>query len=156
MLLLHRVPIFHSEQIAAITTTEKPRPPKILIVFRRTKRAIRSNYISIDAERENKLSISSSARCKIAHTRVMYKDYSLKCTMSFNDREFTSASPTDSDVIIVGAGVAGSALAYTLGKVNATSAFVNNFNKIIKRVTGKTKFLEARLVLSRSLERGNT
>lgn len=69
----------------------------------------------------------------------MCKDYSLKCTGSSSDREFTSDSHTD--VIIVGAGVTGSALAHTLGKVHTILVFINNFNEIILRVTDKLEIL---------------
>ncbi|KAF7809954.1 squalene monooxygenase-like [Senna tora] len=108
----------YSDQITALTASKKPGPPKIFIVLRTSKREIRFNCISFEAERGNKISIFSSPRRKFAyaHTTLICKDYSLKCTRSLRHTKLTSASPTDSDVIIVGAGVAGSALAYTLGK----------------------------------------
>lgn len=101
MLLLQRASIFRSGPTTATIKVEKPHHPPQNQIPVRTNATVKfmSYCISLESNRESKLSIS------------------LKCMSGSGDTEFSSASPPD--VIIVGAGVAGSALAHTLGKVNA-------------------------------------
>ncbi|XP_028772795.1 squalene epoxidase 3-like [Neltuma alba] len=100
MLLLRRALIFRSDPTTASVEVEKPHHPPKTQIRVRTNAAVKfmSNSINTESNRERKLSLSlkSASSCSSGNT------------------EFSSASPPD--VIIVGAGVAGSALAHTLGK----------------------------------------
>ncbi|KAK4260218.1 hypothetical protein QN277_003362 [Acacia crassicarpa] len=98
MLLLQRASVFPSDPTTAIIKVEKSHHPPQNQIPVGTNAAVKfiSNCISLESNRESKLSVS------------------LKWTSASGDTEFSSAFPPD--VIIVGAGVAGSALAHTLGK----------------------------------------